>query len=135
MKLTKSNALSRARFELLPLIDVIFLLLIFFIFVMLKMSMQSSIDVELPQLQHAKTVQNKHMIITIDAHDKLFVDNELVSQATLLTKIADAQQTKKRPILINGDKHASLGSALTLLETLRSAGYQQVAFATTKDRS
>ncbi|KPU83855.1 biopolymer transporter ExbD, partial [Psychromonas sp. PRT-SC03] len=43
-------------------------------------------------------------------------------------------KTTQRPILIRGDQHASLGSALTLLDMLRRAGYKEVAFDTIKDR-
>ncbi|KPU83730.1 biopolymer transporter ExbD, partial [Psychromonas sp. PRT-SC03] len=93
MKLSKKNVQHRVRIELLPLIDVIFLLLIFFIFIMLKMSMQSSIDVELPQLQQTQALQNKHLNISIDAHDKIFVNNELILEKNLLEKIANAQKT------------------------------------------
>lgn len=132
MKLSKSRFQQPARVELLPLIDVIFLLLIFFIFVMLKMTLQSSIPVELPQLVESEQQTEELLSITIDADNQIFINEqsstlaELVEQVTLLHK--NAQQA----ILIRGDQQADLGIALTILDKLRRAGFKQVAFATEK---
>ena len=134
MKLSKSRFQQAARFELLPLIDVIFLLLIFFIFVMLKMTMQSSIKVDLPQLIE-NTQQTKEMLtISINADNQVFINEQSSQLQDVVMQVRALQQENKLPILIRGDRQADLGVALAILDKLRFAGFEQVAFATEKDK-
>ncbi len=132
MKLSKSRFQQPARVELLPLIDVIFLLLIFFIFVMLKMTMQSSIPVELPQLVESKQQTEELLTITLDADNQIFINEQNSSLAELVEHVTLVQQSAPQAILIRGDQQADLGIALSILDKLRSAGFKQVAFATEK---
>jgi len=134
MKLNKSRFQQAARFELLPLIDVIFLLLIFFIFVMLKMTMQSNIKVDLPQLEDSAQQTKESIMISINADNKLFINEQQIDIQELTEKILPLQKGTHKPILIRGDKQSDLGIALTILEQLRQAGFKQVAFATEKNK-
>jgi biopolymer transport protein ExbD len=133
MKLNKTRFQQPARFELLPLIDVIFLLLIFFIFVMLKMTMQSSIKVDLPQLVETAQQTEEPLTITINVDNQIFIDEQNSALNLVVNNVLLLQKEKQRPILIRGDQHADLGIALTILDKLRQAGFKQVAFATEKD--
>ncbi len=130
MKLHKRRFLQPARVELLPLIDVIFLLLIFFIFVMLKMTIQSDIKVELPQVVSGQQVNTELITISIDADNQMFVNEQPSNSTQFLKQVQELQQVKEHKILIRGDKQADLGLALALLDQLRVAGFKQVAFAT-----
>lgn len=134
MKLNKSRFQQPARIELLPLIDVIFLLLIFFVFVMLKMTMQSSIKVDLPQLVESKRQTKEMLTISINADNQVFINDQSSRLQDVVTQVRTLQQKDKLPILIRGDQQSDLGVALTILDKLRSAGFEQLAFATEKDK-
>ncbi|WP_372882598.1 ExbD/TolR family protein [Psychromonas sp.] len=142
MKLSRKRLQKPARFELLPLLDVIFLLLIFFIFVMLKMTMQSSIKVELPQLVDSKQPTEQVLTISINSDNQIFINQQITTETLMLAEVMRIQKEKQLenentqtvPILIRGDKHADLGIALSILDKLRLSGFQQVAFATEKDK-
>ncbi|MGB5447021.1 MAG: biopolymer transporter ExbD [Psychromonas sp.] len=142
MKLSRKRLQKPARFELLPLLDVIFLLLIFFIFVMLKMTMQSSIKVELPQLVDSKQLTEQVLTISINSDNQIFINQQMTTEASMLAEIVRIQKDQQQgngtnrsmPILIRGDKHSDLGIALSILDKLRLSGFQQVAFATEKDK-
>ena len=133
MKLNKGRFQQPARIELLPLIDVIFLLLIFFIFVMLKMTMQSSIKVDLPHLVAGKQQTEKVLTININADNQIFINKQATELQAIPQKVLSLQQESRQPILIRGDRQSDLGIALTILDKLRRAGFKQVAFATEKD--
>ncbi|WP_028864565.1 ExbD/TolR family protein [Psychromonas aquimarina] len=133
MKLHKRRFLQPARVELLPLIDVIFLLLIFFIFVMLKMTVQSSIKVDLPQLSSSELQTKEMLTISISAENQVFVNEQLSSVADFLEQVTALQHKKTLPILIRGDQKADLGIALSILNKLRSTGFEHVTFAAEKD--
>lgn len=134
MKLSRSRFQQPARMELLPLIDVIFLLLIFFIFVMLKMTMQSSIKVDLPQLVASNAQTEELLTISIDNNNQLFVNEQSCALENIVKQVQTEQKEAKLPILIRGDQQADLGIALTLLDKLRLAGFEQVTFATEKQQ-
>lgn len=134
MKLSKSRFQQPARIELLPLIDVIFLLLIFFIFVMLKMTVQSSIPVELPQLVESTEQTEEFLTISINAGNQIFINEQSCTLQQIVIKASLLQKEQQQPILIRGDRQADLGIALTILDKLRQAGFKQVAFATEKDK-
>ena len=133
MKLNKSRFQQPARFELLPLIDVIFLLLIFFIFVMLKMTMQSSIKVDLPQLVESTQQTKEQLTISINANNQIFINEQSATLQKVVENVLFLQKETKKLILIRGDSQSDLGIALTILDKLRQAGFKQVAFATQKD--
>ena len=130
MKLNKSRFQKAARFELLPLIDVIFLLLIFFIFVMLKMTMQSNIKVDLPQLVESKQQTEESIMITINADNQIFINEQDIDIQELTKKMLQLEKGAHKPILIRGDQQSDLGIALNILDKLRQAGFEKVAFAT-----
>ena len=134
MKLSKSRFQQAARIELLPLIDVIFLLLIFFIFIMLKMTVQSSIPVELPQLVESTEQTEEFLTISINAGNQIFINEQSCTLQQIVEKASLLQKEQKQPILIRGDRQADLGIALTILDKLRQAGFKQVAFATEKGK-
>ncbi|ABM05032.1 outer membrane transport energization protein ExbD [Psychromonas ingrahamii 37] len=134
MKLSKKNFQQPARFELLPLLDVIFLLLIFFVFVMLKMTMQSSINIELPQLVDSQQQTEELLVISINSKNQLFINEEVTTEELMLAQVINLQKDNKLPILIRGDKKSDLGVALSILDKLRLSGFHHVAFATDKDQ-
>jgi biopolymer transport protein ExbD len=134
MKLNKSRFQQPARFELLPLIDVIFLLLIFFIFVMLKMTMQSNIKVDLPQLVNSIQQTEESIMISINANNKTFINEQEIDIQELTEKMLQLQEGINKPILIRGDQQSDLGIALNILDQLRQAGFEKVAFATEKTK-
>lgn len=132
MKLNKRHLSPPARIELLPLIDVIFLLLIFFIFVMLTMSVKSSIKIELPQLVTTEQESRDLLSITIDANNVLYINEQLTTSEQLITRVSELQGRKKIPILIQGDQKSDLGIALQTLDRLRNAGYNEIVFSVEK---
>jgi biopolymer transport protein ExbD len=134
MKLSKSRFQQPARVELLPLIDVIFLLLIFFIFVMLKMTLQSSITVNLPQSIESTKQSEDSLTISISSNNQIFINEQSCTLQDVVKKVSFIDKDTKRPILIRGDRQSDLGIALTILQKLRLAGFKQVAFATEKDK-
>ncbi|MDA7746818.1 biopolymer transporter ExbD [Psychromonas sp.] len=129
MKLNKHRFVAPARIELLPLIDVIFLLLILFIFIMLTVSVQKSISIDIPKLGENEQQANDVLTIKIDAQNELYINNHHTDQALLMDHVITLQSIYRIPILIRGDQESNLGTALQILDNLRAAGYNEVAFS------
>ena len=131
MKLNTGKDRRRARIEMLPLIDVVFLLLVFFIYAMLSMVVHRGIEVELPGAASAQTDQRESVTVSIDKDRRLFVEGRETSLSELAARVraARARRGTNLPVWIEGHREAPLESAVGALDALRSAGITEVSFA------
>ncbi len=121
---------KKARVEMLPLIDVVFLLLVFFIYAFISMAVHHGIAVDLPKVGQANLQNNDHIAITIDAENQIFVNKTAVEKSELIAEIESLLSAdSETPIFINGDNSADLGKAIQILELLQNAGIQKVSFS------
>lgn len=124
------------RIDLTPLIDVVFLMLIFFM-VSTTFDKQARLKVDLPeasQTDRSEQVAPEKIAITIDATGSFYVnDSELVQSdaRTLrrtLQKIAD--EKTDLPVIVSGDRNAPLQSMMTVLDVAAQLGMSQLSFVT-----
>ena len=119
----------KARIEMLPLIDVVFLLLVFFIYAMLSMVVHRGLRVELPSASTSEVDRNEYVSITIAKDNSIFVRKERVELSGLIEKVMEhADKKADIPVFINGDRRAYLGVAIKILDLLKSAGIKEVSF-------
>jgi len=126
------RSISEPRIEMMPMIDVIFLLLTFFIYAMVLMVRAYLLPVELPGISQAEGVVApvKAVSITLDSEGRLFLDTEPVGDArTLIEKIREvrAKEPDTRIYLaadVNGTKDR-LPTFIDLVNRLRSSGLDE----------
>ena len=118
---------STTRLEMMPLMDVIFLLLVFFIYAMVTMSVHHGIGVSLPKAI-SETLTGHHAVITLSADGSTWLEGQPVAFETLVPRVV--AECYGMPILISADERVSIGRGLSLLEELREAGISEVAFQT-----
>ena len=127
MHLTSGYESRSARIEIVPLIDVVFLLLVFFIYAMLSMTVYRGLRVSLPQ-GVGQTEDLETLVIAIAEDNTLWIDQTPVTLAEAVTlaqaRIADVPL----PVLISGDRQADLGGSIELLSALRQGGIESVSF-------
>lgn len=134
MKLMHKAEMRRARIEMIPLMDCIFLLLTFFIYASLSMTLHRGIKVHLPAASTAEVEKQSRLTISITADGRLYLDKEQVTVNQLLTQVKSRQQKdKKLAVFINADKQAHVGLAITVLDLLRKNDVTQVSFLTTAE--
>jgi len=80
-----------ARIELIPLIDIIFLLLVFFIYSMLSMVVYRGIPIVLPTADSIEAEKGQVLNITIDEAGNVFLDEELTPNNKLLPRLKSEQ--------------------------------------------
>lgn len=122
------------RIDLTPLIDVVFLMLIFFM-VSTTFDKQTQLKVDLPEASPSVVPEDapaRQIDITIDPRGNFYVnERELVKHdaATLrrtMEKIADGQTDI--PILVSGDRNAPLQSMMTVLDVAGQLGMSRLSF-------
>jgi len=119
--------------NLTPLIDVVFLLLIFFM-VSTTFQKESQIKIELPEAQAQSTAESapKVLDITIDAEGRFFVNQrEVVSSDINIIKQAIAKAVgdqKDIPVVITGDANASWQAIMKAMDAASQLGLVNMTF-------
>jgi biopolymer transport protein ExbD len=133
MKLRSGYETKKARVEMLPLIDVVFLLLVFFIYAMLSMVVHHGMKVDMPSVGSLSLEQSDYIAITIDADNRLFLNEEPTEADGLAERVLALRGGETKPVFINGDQKADLGLAIELLDDLKEVGIEEVSFSCTKE--
>jgi len=129
MKLNSGYEAKKARVEMLPLIDVVFLLLVFFIYAMVSMVVHRGIKVDLPSAGTASMEQDDYISITIDADNNLFLNGDPAEEDGLANQVRHLCGNSTKPVFIEGDHKADLGLAIELLDDLKDVGIEEVSFS------
>ena len=123
------------RLEMTALLDVMFLVLVFFIYSIFDMTMHRGVKVDLPGAKGAEE-KGDRVVVTILPDDSLQLDGEPLARPELVARVAalvagadaGADAGEKPSIIVSGDRSASLGTGVALLAELKSAGVERVSF-------
>ncbi len=106
MKL-KKKTIKKPRVEMIPLIDSVFLILVFFIYAFISMTIHKGLPVNLPHATAALIDKADYCAITISDDDALFLNKQPIDIATLKNVLHEMYvQDKELRVYINGDKDA-----------------------------
>lgn len=129
MKLKSGFEKRKARVEMLPLMDVVFLLLVFFIYSFLSMVVHRGIGVQLPGASTATLNQQDYVDVTLTANNLILVNKQPVDLENAAAAVRAARGSENRPVFISGDRSAGFGPAVELLDRLRLEGIEKVSFS------
>lgn len=135
MKFRKDSESNNVDVNLTPLIDVVFLLLIFFM-VSTTFDKQAQIQIKLPEAESSETVDKEPNVIEVGIDEKghYFVNQEelLKSDPETLRQmlIKVAQGKTELPVIISADGKAPHQSVITVLDVASQLGMTQMTFAT-----
>lgn len=133
----KKSVRKKARIEIIPLIDVIMFLMAAFVLVMLSMSKNKSIPLELPKAgEQGGEITDKPITISIDTAGDYFWGVERVSLDDLLIRLNGLKAQAADPkILIAGEIGAQFGKAVVVIDEARRAGILKVTIDTKAKQS
>lgn len=127
MRLSSGYEDRKARIEMISLMDVIFLILVFFIYSIFSMSVHRGLKVDLPDGK-GTAEKGELTIITLAADDTLSLNKIPMPQDQLLRETLALWRDHGTPVLISADRAAPLGTGIELLARLRDGGVERVAF-------
>ncbi len=131
MDLSKKANVRRARIEMIPLIDCMVLMLVFFVYGMLSLTQPRGIPLNLPPASTALAIPEEPMSISITDTGEFYLDKEKVSLDALTTRIASAHSANPSlRVIINGDTNARHGAVVKVLDILRTLAIEHVAIQT-----
>lgn len=120
---------SKPRVEVIPMIDIMMFLLVFFVIVTLKMIAGTGIAMEIPGSKTTQQLKNSTITIGVAKDGKVVVDGQTVTPDALTAKLVSLKQQNKLDVVIAGDKETSLQQLLGVMDTVRGAGINSVAIA------
>jgi biopolymer transport protein ExbD len=131
-----SNVKKSVRIEMLPLIDIVFLLLVFFIYAMLSMAVHRGLPVSLPESSSARIDKKLVLSVTVQKDGSVFVDKEpvpLKDLATALRKVSGGD--KQSGVLLFADQHLTYQQLFRVLDQIRSAGLNRISLQAEVEQS
>ena len=121
----------RARIEILPLIDIVFLLLVFFIYAMLSMAVHRGVSVNLPTSSSAKIERELLLSVTIKDNGDILLDNNRIPLKDLARLLKLRAKEQDSPgVLLFADKRVSCQLLLHVLDQIRMAGLTKISLQT-----
>ncbi len=119
---------KKARIEMLPLIDIVFLLLVFFIYAMLSMAVHRGLPVVLPTSSSAKIDKELVLSVTVKSDRTIYVDKERIAfddlASVLRTKTASASEPG---VLLFADRGIPYQRLFQVLDQIRTAGIHRIS--------
>jgi biopolymer transport protein ExbD len=122
---------ERAQFDIAPLIDCVFLLLIFFLLTS-SYVIQPGIKVNLPKAVTSEAVHQKSLVITITAENVIYLNDRAITAKELASRLRIAAKEDK-PLLITADRRALLGKVIEVWDMCREEGITQINIATSQE--
>jgi len=120
----------KARIEMLPLIDIVFLLLVFFIYAMLSMAVHRGLPVALPASAGAVIDKKLSLSVTVRADGAVFLDKEAVAPARLdeaIRRRVAADGAGDAGVLVFADRDLPYQALFRVLDEIREAGISRIS--------
>jgi len=135
MKFRDTNVQQGAELELAPMIDVVFLLLIFFIVTWQFARFERDMDISVPAAEEAENQdrQTGEIIVNVREDGSIILNGRGVSEDELLSKLrAISEAYPDQAVILRGSSEANFQAIINVLDQIKKAGIWNVAFATTK---
>ncbi|MGE3541032.1 MAG: ExbD/TolR family protein [Candidatus Tectimicrobiota bacterium] len=126
---------EKARIEIIPMIDIIFFLLVFFMLSTLSMSINRGLPVNLPKAASSQRDLRESVHITVTREGDLFLNKEPVTLQEIGQRVqAGLQQDPELLAVIQADDHAMHGAIVEVMDQVRLAGISRLAIAVKPER-
>lgn len=124
------------RIEMLPLIDIVFLLLVFFIYAFLSMAVHRSMPVLLPSSATAAIDKRLALSVTVLSDGAIFVDKEPVELASLTRVLREKTELAEEPgVLFFADRSLPYQELFRVMDRIRLAGISRISLQAEADPS
>ena len=119
--------------NIVPMIDIIFAILTFFIISSLDLIRIDNIPVNLPSAMTSDKVEKEPFILTIDNENNVFIGNKLINSANIIDPINELiSGTSNNILVISADKDVSYGRVVEVLDQIRSIDNLRIGISTKK---
>ena len=116
---------------IIPMIDIIFFLLVFFMMSMLTMVTQKTIALNLPKTTVAKVDTTKTVPVSVTKDGKIYVEQDQVRLEELSARLSTMKTgDEKLTVVLRGDTDVNYGAVVSVMDVIRLSGIERVSMAT-----
>lgn len=128
------HGIRKPRIEMLPLIDMVFLVLVFFIYGMLSMAVHRGLPVALPASSTAPVEKDLVLSVTVQADGSIFLDKTAVALEDLPSLLMQRRgENKETGVLLFADRYLPYQNLFRVLDRIREAGLTRVSLQAEAD--
>ena len=120
---------SRPRVEVIPMIDIMMFLLVFFVVISLRMIAGTGVPMEIPSSKTTQSIKSSTVIVGITKTGETVIDGKPVTQEELKARLVELKKQKPVDVVLAGDKDVPLQSLLQVMDAIRGAGISSVGIA------
>jgi biopolymer transport protein ExbD len=129
MRRRRDRRKSESEVNLTPMLDVVFIMLIFFI-VTASFVKESGIEISRPGASTAVRKEKGNILIAISANDQIWMNRRQVDPRALRANIERAHaENPQGAVIIQADKEAKTGLLVQVMDAARSAGVKSISLA------
>lgn len=130
MKLRPLKIEKKPSIMIIPMIDIIFFLLVFFMMSMLSMTARHTLDLNLPAASSAELTAVQSLPVSITRDGTIYVEKEKISRENFLRRIElEKERNPEMTVLLSADAQSEHGDFLFVLDKLNAAGIQKISIA------
>jgi len=120
-----------AGFDLTSLIDVVLLLVIFFMLTTTFVNLENRVEVNLPSGDFAAAEPSENIIVSVTENNIIYLNGKLIDPLKLTENVA--AELKKEPekiVVLEADKNVLHGKVIRVMDLLKKGGAEKIAIAT-----
>lgn len=131
MRLQQLDVDKKPKIMIIPMIDIIFFLLVFFMMSMLTMVVQKSISLNLPQTVTSKLDIEKALPVAVTSDGQIYVGQEKIPRETFRRRMEiEKNRNPNLSIVLQADTKSEHGDFVFVLDQLKSVGISKIGIAT-----
>jgi biopolymer transport protein ExbD len=120
---------QEARIEIIPMIDIMMFLLVFFVLIAVRMIAGTGIPLDLPGSKSTQELKSSTITVGVTKAGDTVVDGKTLAPEELKARLAELKKDKPVDVVLAGDKDVSLQTLLKVMDTVRGAGIGTVGIA------
>ena len=127
---------QEVRIEIIPMIDVIFCILTFFILAAVGFSRQQAISLNLPKATTGTPQMREMLVVSLDDRGQLYLEKQPVSQVQLYSAVKNYHSLNPTGLMVlHASEQVRYSEVIQVLDMLKEVGGQRVALATLPGQS
>lgn len=130
MKMRSNRVARQPRLMIIPMIDIIFFLMVFFLFSTLQMVYQKSMPVSLPVASSSHQEAPKPVAITITSEGTISIGDTVVQIDEIKSRVEQLADKSETPVILRADENVEHGKVVKIMDEIKSAGVTKLSIAT-----
>lgn len=131
MGLREWRVACQPRLMIIPMIDIVFFLLVFFMLSTLHMVEQKTLPVQLPAAQVSQGDSKKQIAVTVTVNGQIYIEDEIVPLELLKERVkAELSRQQDAFFVLRADRNVEYGRVVAVMDALKAVGVQRLSVAT-----